>query len=273
MAFKSHLFRSLDLRRPSNVSMVAIVVTSGVVALVLWLGDGSGQVFLAPVFAFLVWALTREVDPDHDWTALVGALLASVWVLSGGSVVSGLAVAGLLTAARIMTSTTGRRPLRTDLAWVTVFGVAIGFTVEGWAAGFGIAVALYLDERFRDEHRLEATVAAAVTALGTTIVATAAGAFPDRLPHVIQYLAIAAGVISLVLLVRDPATPISVVDARYAAFLDKARLHVSRSVVGVLVFLITILIGSEARGTVVLIAALALAVVSNEIELLRRRGQ
>jgi hypothetical protein len=273
MAFKSHLFRSLDIRRPSNIWMAAIAVVTGVLALVLWLGGDSGEVFLAPVLAFLMWALVREVDPDHDSTALVVAVLTSTWVLTGGSVISGLAVTGLLVAARVITSTTGRRLLLTDLAGITLFGIAIGFTVEGWAAGFGIAIAIYLDERFREEHRLEAIAAGAVTALGTTVVATAAGAFPDHLPNVIQYLAVGAGLVALALLVRDPATPTTMVDARYAAFLDTARLHVSRSVVGVLVFLTTILIGAEARGTVILIAALALVVVSNEIELLRRRGQ
>jgi hypothetical protein len=53
--------------------------------------------------------------------------------------------------------------------------------------------------------------------------------------------------------------------------LDHARLQASRSLTAVLVFVMTILTGAEAKGMVPLIAALTLAVVSNELELVRRR--
>lgn len=270
MAFKSHLGRSMDFRARSNLLLIAFVVVGAGIALVLWLSGEPGKVFLAPVLTFLIWALVREIDPDHDWAALVGAAFAGAWVLAGGAVPSALAVAGLLIGARIVTCTTGRRLLSTDLAVVAVFGIAIGFTVEGWAAGFCIALAVYLDDRFRGENRGRAIAAASITAIGTTVVATASGAFPQTIPDVVQYMAVAAGVTALVLLVREPATPTTQVDARHSAFLDAARLYVSRSVTALLVFLMALLTGPEAGGLVVVVVALGLAIVSNEAELLRR---
>lgn len=263
----------MDFRHRSNVVLAMIVVLAAVAAVVMWFSGASANVLLAPVYVFLIWALLREIDPDHQLSALAGGLLSGAWVLPGMPLPTIWAMGGLIVGARIATSTTGRRLLPIDLGVVTVFGIAIGFTVEGWAAGFGIALALYLDDRFRGENRLPAVAASAITAIGTTVVATAAGAFPDTVPDVIQYLAIVAGVAALVLLVREPAVPTSRVDARHAAFIDTARLHASRSAIGVLVFLMTVLTGADSEGLVLVIAALWLAVLANEIEVIRRRKQ
>jgi hypothetical protein len=273
MDFRSHFGRPFDFRQRSNVILAVIVVVTGATAAVLWVAGDPATVLWAPVHAFVIWALIREIDPDHQWPAIVGALMAGAWVLQGMAISPIWAPAGLIVAARITTSTTGRRLLPVDLGVVSGIGIAIGFTVAGWAAGFGIALALHLDDRFRGESRLPAIAASAITAIGTTVVATAAGAFPDTAPAVVQYLAIIAGLAALTLLAREPAVPTSTVDARHGAFLDRARLHTSRSIVGVLVFLMTILTGAEAEGLVVVIGALWLAVISNEIELIRRRGR
>jgi hypothetical protein len=272
MDFRSHLARPFDSRLRSNQALIALLVATGGAGLVLWLSGRPGTLLLAPIHVFLIWALLREIDPDHQWTAILGGVLTGVWVLTGGPIAPAWATAGLMLAGRITTSTTGRRLLFVDLAAVSFLGTVIGFTVEGWAAGFGIALALYLDDRFRGDDRFPAIAAAALTAAGTTVVATATGAFPATLPDVTQYLAVAAGLAALLLLTRDPALPASTVDARHAAFIDQARLHFSRSIVAVLVFLTTILTGPDAEGMAVIIAALGLAVVSNEVESIRRRN-
>ena len=249
-----------------------MVLAAGV-ALLRWLGGEQGSLLLAPVFTFLTWALLREIDPDHPWSAILAGVFAGGWVLTGGSVMSAWAVAGLLVATRIVAASTGRRPLGTDLAVVTVVGIAIAFTVEGWLAGFGVGLAIYIDDRFRQENRMAAIAAATLTAVGATIVASLNSAFSERVPEVIQYLAVTAGILGLILLIREPAIPISQVDARHAAFFEQDRLHVCRALAGVVVFLMTLLIGAEGQEAVVLIVAVALAVVSNEIELVRRRAR
>jgi hypothetical protein len=75
----------------------------------------------------------------------------------------------------------------------------------------------------------------------------------------------------LALVVREPAEPISQVDARHKSFMSQDRLHASRSLLGVLVFAISLLTGDNAEGLVPTLAALLLVVISNEVELVRRR--
>lgn len=261
----------MDIRSPSNVVVGILTLITAGIAVLLWLNDTPGEIVLAPIHTFLVWALVREVDPDHEWTALVAATLTAVWALTGGTVASALAIAGLVLAARIVTSTTGRRPLPLDLVVVSVFGIAIGFTVEGWVAGFGIALAIYRDDRFHEKSRLMGVGASAATAIGTTVVATLTNAFPERLPDIDQGMAIVAGLVTLAVIAREPAAPISQVDARHAAFLEKPRLYVSRSLVGILMFVMTLLTGVDAEGMIIVVAAVALTIISNEMELLRRR--
>lgn len=263
----------MDVRSPSNAILGILTLITAGVALFLWMSDRfeeSAEILLAPVHTFVIWALVREIDPDHHWTALAAATLTAVWALTGGTVASALAVAGLMLAARIVTSTTGRRLLPLDLAFASAFGIAIGFSVEGWMAGFGIALAIYRDDRFTDESRPMAVGASAATAIGTTIVATLVNAFPERLPDIDQGMAIAAGLAALALIAREPAAPISQVDARHAAFIYKPRLYVSRAIVGILAFLMTLFTGADAIGMIVVVAAMLLVFVSNEIELIRR---
>lgn len=271
MDFRSHLGRRMNFKTPSNLAVAGICLVSGAIAGILWLGGEPGTIALSPVYAFLVWALVREIDPDHNWIALAAATFTATWALLGEPTVSGFAIAGLMIAARIATSTTGRRPLLLDLVVVSVFGIVIGYGVAGWVAGFGIAIAIYLDDRLSGDNRLAATTAAAITAIGTTVVATASGSLPDRFPEIVEWVIIAAGVAALLLIARDPAPPISQVDARHAAFIDQTRLHASRSLVGCLVFLMSIFTGQESEGLVVVIVAMGLVVISNEIELVRRR--
>ncbi|MFP4554934.1 MAG: hypothetical protein ACLFRT_13895 [Actinomycetota bacterium] len=273
MDFRSHLARPMDFRSPSNAILGILTLITAGIAVYLWTSDRfeeSADILLAPVHVFVIWALAREIDPDHNWTALAAATATAVWALTGGPVASALGLAGLMFAARIVTSTTGRRPLPVDLAFASAFGIAIGFSVEGWVAGFGIALAIYRDDRFAEESRPMAVGASAVTAIGTTIVATLANAFPERLPDIDQGMVLAAGLAALALIAREPAAPISQVDARHAAFIYKPRLYVSRAIVGILAFLMTLLTGADAIGMTVVVAAMVLVFVSNEIELLRR---
>jgi zinc transporter ZupT len=152
------------------------------------------------------------------------------------------------------------------MAAVSVIGVAIGFTVAGWVAGFGVALALYLDDRFAPASRGIQLGAAAVTAIGATVVAAAAGAFPETMPAIVPYVTVAAGLLALGLVVREPSPPTSRVDARYAAPLDQTRLHVSRTTIGVLVFLMTTFLGAETEQLLPILGALLLVVISNELE-------
>ena len=271
MQFRSHLGRDIDIRYPPNVLMIAVALLAGVAAVVAWLNDGPAEaVFLAPAYAFVTWALLREVDPDHNWTALTAAVVAAVWILAGGVHVSVLALGVLIVVGRLVTESTGRRPLVTDLLALLLAALA-GYTVEGWIAAFGLAIAVYLDDRFTEQkHPIQIWVSAGIAA-AATLVASMVNAFPDTLPEVDPIIVMAAGALALILVVRDPAEPITQVDARHKAFLRQDRLHAARSLSGVLVFGMSLLTGENAEGLVPTMAGLLIVIVSNEVEVIRRR--
>ncbi|MGD2059791.1 MAG: hypothetical protein PVF87_02900 [Acidimicrobiia bacterium] len=271
MPIRSHLGRPLDIRLRSNLILIAIVLITGAVAIALWVaGKPAELIFFAPAQAFVIWALMREIDPDHDWSALVAGAAAGAWVLTGGPYISVLAIGALMLAARLVTESTGRRPLAIDLVAMALAAV-IAFTVTGWVAAFGLAIALYLDDRFAPESRRLQIGISALTAVGATVVASLTGAFPHTLPGLSPYVAVTSGLLALLLVAREPVAPISQVDARHKAFVSEERLHASRSLVGILVFGMSLLIGRDAEGLVPVLAALGLAVIANEVERIRRR--
>ncbi|HZD24308.1 MAG TPA: hypothetical protein VE569_13045 [Acidimicrobiia bacterium] len=255
----------------SNLLLVILLAAVGVIAIALWVsGDSAEIIFFAPAYVFFTWAVIREVDPDHNWTALVAAAAAGGWVLIGGDRVSVLALGVLILVGRLVTGTTGRRPLLSDLV-ALLLAALIAFTGESWVVAFGLAIALYLDVGFSEtSHRVQIWVSAGV-AVAATLMATLTNAFPTMLPGVRPTVAIAAGALALILVVREPAEPITQVDARHKAFLRQDRLHASRTLVGMVVFAMSLVTGIDNGGLVPTLLALGLVVVSNEIELIRRR--
>jgi hypothetical protein len=270
MAFRSHVARDFSARYPTHRLILLIGVGIGALAVVDWLtASGSATVLLSPLHVGIVWALTREIDPDHDWTAIAGAVFAGVWALYLGPTVSVLAVAAMLLAARVMSETTGRRPLLTDLVVLGGLGVAAGYTPEGWVAGVGMAVALFLDDR-RAPLRLPAQRwIALATLLGATTVAWVSDV---TIPTDVRGgLSLAAAVGAFLLIIRPPEEPVAVADARHATPLHRARIHMSRSITGIVIYGMAVMAGTEdAEGTVPLLAVMALIVASNEIERVSR---
>lgn len=271
MHFGSHLGRSIDIRIRSNLLMVLLVALAAAIAVVLWAnGDPAEIIWFAPVYVLVTWALAREVDPDHNWTALTAAAGAGAWILFGGEHLSVLALGALVVVGRLVTESTGRRPLITDLLGLVLVAL-IAFTVEGWVAAFGVAIALYLDDRFaKASHWAQIWISAAI-ALAATLVATLTDAFAESVSGLRPMMVAVGGLVALVLVLREPADPISEVDAGHKAFLDGDRLRASRSLVGVLVFAMTLLTGLSSVGLIPTLFGLTLIIVSNEVELRRRR--
>lgn len=273
MRIRTHLGRPFDLSLMSNRLAVGITLAAGLGGLVVWRLTGDGDALWAPVHAGLAWALVREIDPDHDWSAIVSCVLAATWVLIGFTSMSVLAVGGIILACRLVLNSTGRRPLVTDLAAMAAFATIISFSAVGWVGGFGLAVAVYIDERLAEEHNTTALVAAVLGAVGASGVATLANAFPRELPEIRPPVVVAVGVLALIAVVREPEAPISMVDSRKKSFMEPARLHGARGLFGVLVFLLSIVASIDSVGVEPLAIILALVLASNELERIRRRSQ
>jgi len=98
----------------------------------------------AALTVFLTWALVSELDPDHPLSALLGGVVAGAVAITTGTV-SAIALAVLMLSARLVTRSTGLRPLITDIAVVGAVVGALSRTPLVWAAGLAFAFAVALD--------------------------------------------------------------------------------------------------------------------------------
>lgn len=270
--FRTHIGRPIDLSSTSNRLIVGLTAAMALAGVALWLtGDATGA-WLAPVHTFLVWALVREMDPDRQWTALIAAAIGGGWVLVGFEVVGALALAGLLMAGRLVLNPVGLRPLGTDLAAMALLATIISFTAVGWVAGFGVALAIYIDARMADEMRRGPVVAAIAAAVGASVVATAAEALPQTLPSIRPLVVLMVGLLALIIVVRDPLPVMSTVDHSDLKLMSTARLHAARVLVGVLVFVAALLAGQDVVGLGPVIIAIGLVLASEELVRIRRPG-
>lgn len=273
MAFRSHILRPFDMSRPSNRLAIGLVVIAAIAAGAVKLAGGSNEVLLAPLYTLVLWALARELDPDHDSTAIAAAVVGGIWTLAGLDL-AGLALSGgLVVAARLVVHTTGRRPLPVDLVVVVAFAAAVSFSAIGWVAGFAIAVAIYVDDRMAEEQKAANGLAAALAALAASGVATLASVFPKQVPEVIPEIVMAVGALALVAVVREPEDPTSVVDSRRGTSLERGRLHAGRALVGVALFVAAALAGQGVEAVGPAAVGVAFALTSNEFERLRRQAR
>jgi len=271
MAFRTHVGRSLNLTMGPNRLIIGLTAVTAIAALAVMITGGIAEVWVAPFLVFLTWALVREIDPDHDWTALAAAFFAGLWVMVGQETLSVMALLGLMMAARLVLNSTGRRPLNTDLMALVILGSAVAFTPTGWVAGFGLAVAIYIDDRLSPEPRARAVLAAALAALGASAVATLTGALPETLPAIRPLLTVVIGIVALTGIIREPIQPLSVTDSRDHRLLEPRRLHASRGLVGIVLFLSALLNGPAALGLVPALVGYALGLVAEGLDRLGRR--
>ncbi len=264
--FRTHLGRPLDLSLTSNRLIIGVTAIAAVVGGALWLAGDAPDAWLAPAHTFIAWALVRELDPDRHMTALVAGIAAGIWVLLGFESMNVLALGGLLLAGRIVLNPVGLDLLNTDLAVMALAATIVSFTAAGWVAGAGIAVAIYVDARMSEKPRLAPVLASAGAAVGATAVATITNALPDNLAGVEPLIVLFIGLLVLVIVVRDPLPVLSTVDHTDRKRMSTERLHATRVLTVVLVFVAALLTGGEATGLIPVVMAFALVLVSEELK-------
>lgn len=153
----SSLGRRLD---PAYTSNRGIAAFSGLVlaaAIVIEALRGrpilSALVFgvVAGVTVFLAWALTRELDPDHDVSAFLGAALAliGVWVAYPPGL---LALFLVLLLLRLVSRSTGLSAQPTDSAVIALLAALLTWG-GAWFLGVAAALAFLMDARLEPGHR------------------------------------------------------------------------------------------------------------------------
>lgn len=172
----SGVARPLDLSYRTNraIVLLALGVLLIVAAASALAGTGTVETLTRSVGAalavFLSWALCREVDPDHDHSALLAAAMM-ILVLPALPVSDILALLWVLLVIRVVNRTTGRAAATTDLVLLlalTLWPLSRGFLQAGPIA----AAAFVLDGRLhgRAPHRLPFAAAALGAAAAALIV-------------------------------------------------------------------------------------------------------
>lgn len=259
----------MDLSHWPNRLILGLTGAVLVAAFIAWQAGGSASLLWAPLNTFAIWALGREIDPDHNWTALVAALAAGVWGLAGLEMTNLFAVIALAVAARLVVNSTGRRPLISDLVALGLYATLISTSPDLWVAGFGLAVAIYVDDRMSGKPTAAGSVTALLAALGSSGVASLSSAFPQAIPEIRPLFVVAVGTIALIAVVREPTQPTSSVDSPMKTSIERPRLHATRSLVGVLLFVTALLIGPDAIAVGPAVLALALALAATELGRIR----
>lgn len=270
MQFRSHVLRPIDPESPWNRAVLAVTFVAGIIGAYLTLAEDA-ETFLAIEAggtAFLSWALARELDPDRQVPAVVLSVMGGAWALLGPATAI-LPFTALLMAARLVVGTTGRRPLGTDLAGLAVVATVVSFTPLGWVMGFGLAVAIYVDDRMADAPNRAALLASPAAAVGSSVVASLSGAF-RTMPTVDPVVVGALGVLALIAVLREPLEPVSFVDSRTKKFIRRDRLQAGRVLAAILVFFGAVVSGANAPAVVPMTLVVATALASSEMERLQR---
>ncbi|MBK8976943.1 MAG: hypothetical protein IPM29_13570 [Planctomycetes bacterium] len=146
------LGRPVDWGYPTNR---AIVIVVGIVAVVLFAarlaaGDGPGAAGLLglriALATFLAWALAREIDPDGERAAFLGAGFAAAWtgaMVESNAAPNVAALFWLLLVLRIANRSPGRSAGWLDTATVlglTAYGAALGEVQVAFLAALAFAV-------------------------------------------------------------------------------------------------------------------------------------
>ncbi len=139
----------IDPRYPTNLAIAALTAIVAIAGAVFYLFSGAAFLESAlwgieiGLVLFLTWALGRELDPDHDLAAFVGAGLVLIALLLVGPPPL-LVVLWLLLALRLVNRTVGlpAKPLDS----LAVLGLGLWLTWQGyWIAGLVTAGAFLLD--------------------------------------------------------------------------------------------------------------------------------
>lgn len=227
----SAMGRPLDFHYPSNVfvilmSGIGLIAGFGIGVVedkpsldLLWMG------IVTSVTVFVAWALARELDPDHAFSAGLAAVLALAGMVIWRETTNLLALYLMLGVLRVLVRTVGIPMTLLDMG-LLVIGAGLVALTESWLLGLVTAAGLLLDSLLKSPNpptKLFGGLAAAVT------VITAALMQPDFSPpddEIVLGAVAAVGVLFLVVIFTAPA-PVSVGDITGQP-LDESRLKAGR---------------------------------------------
>lgn len=225
-----------------------------------------------------VWAMTRELDPDHPSSAgLAASLSIPAWILFG--VPDLMAIFALVLTARVLLRPAGHAPQFVDYLVLFGVGVAAGRTSAGWLLGLVLAFAVARDRGLDGETAHGARLTALAIAAGTTGAAVQSSDVSSDLSSLIPIIDPALPSIALIFVfvlgllgavTTPPYVPISRADLSKAP-LAAARLQSARliTLVGAILVVLVMRESGLVATAHLWIAWIAIALVARRIVPLR----
>lgn len=145
-----------------------MLLASGLETGVLWQAASAGIATVG------VWALGRELDPDHSLSALIGAVASiPMWLVIG--VPNLVEIFTIVLAGRVLLRPTGKPPLLLDSVLLAGTGVLAGQTNHGWILALALAFAISRDRTLPGPESKYERLTALVVAAGATGLAVRSG--------------------------------------------------------------------------------------------------
>ncbi len=150
--------RPIEPKYPTNKAILVLMVVAALIAggVGLMQGVGGGASAIGALEAFLIvfacWALGREMAPDDNSAAFVGAVLAfiALWWWPSPSL---LLLFTALALSRIVNRTTGLMARLGDSVIVTALVIWTMVSLQNPLAGVAAALAFLFDARLADPNR------------------------------------------------------------------------------------------------------------------------
>ncbi len=157
--------RPIEPKYPTNKAILVLMVVAALIAGAVAFAQGVGGVAsaAAALTAFLVvfgcWALGRELAPDDNSAAFVGAILAfiALWWWPSPSL---LLLFTALALSRIVNRSTGLTARLGDSVIVTALVIWSMVSLQNPLAGVAAALAFVMDARMADPNRRQGLFAA-----------------------------------------------------------------------------------------------------------------
>ncbi len=143
--------RKIDPRYKTNLWI--LLITAGVlVGSLLWTGDWGTSLVFAVGF-FLSWAIARELDPLHEYSAFVAGIFYLLMGFGFESVELGVLFFVLL-LLRVISKTTGKEPTAFDLAGILGLSLYLIVTQSNGIYGIIFIIPMIMGLRKNKKNRV-----------------------------------------------------------------------------------------------------------------------
>jgi len=226
-----NLGRSLDLHYGTNLAIALISTLLVLLSFIIKVINGTGFYDAAVgalglgIGAFVVWALGREVDPDHDISAFIpiGFYIAGHAYFGASSL---LAMFVTLTGIRMINNTVGIPFTELDRIVLLTMGIGFAYYLQSPVVAVVAAIAMALDYIAPERNGIQLMF----TALGSVSAIVLLYIMDHELLHgnkVIELGISLIVVLTFILLIADYRTTISTGD-RTGRSLDATRIRIGQ---------------------------------------------